>query len=145
MIIVAQRVTKASVRVNGTIIAQIQQGVLAFIGIESSDDSTTIQRSIDKLLNLRIFEDTQGKMNLNCKEVNGSLLLVPQFTLLANTNNGNRPSFSNVAPPSLSKPVFDKIKLTAQKIYSNVAFGEFGADMKISLTNDGPATFTLRL
>jgi D-aminoacyl-tRNA deacylase len=145
MIIVIQRVTEANVRVAEETIAEIKQGIVALIGIENHDNEETAKLCIQKLLAMRIFEDKQNKMNLNCKDVKGSLLLVPQFTLAAETGNGNRPSFSKAAPPRISEPLFNTIKKSAQEEYPLVAFGKFAADMKINLTNDGPVTFILNI
>ena len=143
MIIVAQRVSEAFIEVEKENIAEIKQGIVALIGIEAHDDVTSAERCIQKLLSIRIFEDTHKKMNLSCKDIQGGLLLVPQFTLVADTNTGNRPSFSKAAPVELSKPLFETLKTIALEKHPIVAFGEFGSDMQVNLTNNGPATFIL--
>jgi D-aminoacyl-tRNA deacylase len=144
MIVVIQRVTQASVTVEKETIGTISTGILCFVGIEEHDSIKTAHQCLNKIMRLRIFSDHNGKMNLNCTDVNGGLLLVPQFTLTADTNNGNRPSFTTAAPAHISKPLFRAMVQAAQEQYPNVQCGKFGADMQIQLINDGPATFILR-
>ncbi len=143
MIAVIQRVTQASVSVNAETIGAIHKGILGFIGIEQHDSIKTAHQCLNKIMRLRMFSDSQGKMNLNCTDVHGGLLLVPQFTLTADTNTGNRPSFSKAAAPQISKPLFRALVQAAQDQYADVECGEFGADMQIQLINDGPVTFIL--
>jgi D-aminoacyl-tRNA deacylase len=143
MIAVIQRVTAASVSVNAKLIAKIEHGILCFVGIEEHDSITTANQCLSKIMRLRIFSDKDDKMNLNCVDIKGGLLLVPQFTLTADTNSGNRPSFSKAAATHISKPLFRAMVQAAQDQYTNVQCGQFGADMKIQLVNDGPVTFIL--
>jgi D-tyrosyl-tRNA(Tyr) deacylase len=139
-----QRVSSASVLVNNNIIGAIQHGILAFIGIEKTDTEAQADRLLEKILNYRIFDDANDKMNLNIGDVNGGLLLVSQFTLVADTKSGTRPGFSTAMPPQPSKLLFDYLIKTAQQKHTLVATGEFGAHMQVSLCNDGPVTFLLK-
>lgn len=143
MITVLQRVSSASVAVDGCIIGQIKHGLLILCGFEPSDDDRTLKTMLDKCLNYRIFSDAQGKMNLSLKNIQGGLLLVPQFTLMANTKRGLRPSFSQGASPPHGKALFSKLVELAKSEFSHVEQGQFGADMKIKLCNDGPVTFIM--
>lgn len=145
MITIIQRVTEASVTVNGERIGEIQQGILALVAVEKMDTITMAERLLERILNYRIFADSDDKMNLSLRDIGGGLLLVPQFTLAANTDKGNRPSFTSAAPPELGRELFDYLQNHALEIYDNVQFGEFGADMKVALLNDGPVTFTLKV
>lgn len=138
-----QRVTEASVRVDSEIIGQIQNGFLVFIGISQNDTQEIADKMIHKLLNLRIFEDAEGKTNLNLDAVNGSLLLISQFTLYADCRHGNRPSFINAGKPDMANVLYEYIITKCRETVSNVQQGAFGADMKISLVNDGPFTIML--
>jgi D-tyrosyl-tRNA(Tyr) deacylase len=143
MIAVIQRVTKAHVAVNDKIIAQIDRGMMALIAIEKRDTEKQAERMVQRLLNYRIFPDQDERMNLSLQDIAGGLLLVPQFTLAADTNQGNRPSFTPAATPEKGRQLFATImKLTEQK-HQPTEFGRFGADMQITLTNDGPVTFIL--
>ena len=145
MIGLIQRVTQASVTVAGEQIAGINQGLLVLLGVERNDTSLQVQRLVDKLLNYRVFADNSGKMNLSLTDIEGELLLVPQFTLAADTHKGLRPSFTPAAPPDMGKQLFDElVKLTRQR-YPHVQCGQFGADMQVSLNNDGPVTFWLQV
>ncbi|MDA7742162.1 D-aminoacyl-tRNA deacylase [Francisellaceae bacterium] len=144
MIALIQRVTDATVIVENKEVANIQQGILALIGIEKHDDVQAQEKLLKKLLAYRIFDDGKGHMNLNLQQVEGALLLVPQFTLAANTNSGLRPSFSEAAPPEFARQVFTDFVSKAQHHYDKIQSGIFGADMKVSLTNDGPVTFWLQ-
>lgn len=139
-----QRVSSASVAVDGKTIGAIQQGILALIGIEKSDTEKHAERLLDKMLGYRIFDDANGKMNLSVQNVQGGLLLVSQFTLVADTNTGTRPGFSTAMPPEESNKLFSYLVKIAIQKYPIVGSGEFGANMQVSLCNDGPVTFLLR-
>ncbi len=140
---VIQRVSSAKVEVDRSIVGQIDQGFLVLIGIGQGDDQAIADKLIKKLLGLRIFEDAEGKTNLSLADVNGSLLLVSQFTLYADCRKGNRPSFSNAASPSVAKDLYDYIISECRKVLPDTATGSFGEDMKITLVNDGPFTVIL--
>ena len=145
MITIIQRVTEASVTVNGNVIGQIKQGILALVAVEKMDTMPIAERLLERILNYRIFADTDDKMNLSLRDIKGGLLLVPQFTLAANTAKGNRPSFASAAPPEFGREMFSYIQKHTIQNFENVQFGEFGADMKVALINDGPVTFTLKV
>ena len=138
-----QRVTEAKVRVDSEVIGQIQKGFLVFIGVSQNDTQEIADKMVHKLLNLRIFEDAEGKTNLNLDAVNGSLLLISQFTLYADCRHGNRPSFINAGKPDMDNALYEYIIAKCRETISNVQQGAFGADMKISLINDGPFTIML--
>ncbi len=141
MICLIQRVSHAHVEVKSEIIGQIEHGILALVGFQPEDTSDNINKMLHKLLHYRIFADENDKMNLNVQQVSGGLLLVPQFTLAANTQSGLRPSFSSSAPPAMATKLFDELVEKAQQKYAQIATGRFGADMKVNLINDGPVTF----
>jgi len=143
MIALIQRVSDACVRVDGEVIGEIEQGVLALVGVEKNDQRKNADRLLQRILGYRIFADNEDKMNLSVADISGGLLLVPQFTLAADTGKGKRPSFSSAAPPEEGELLFNYLLAEAQTQYSNVACGRFGADMKVSLCNDGPVTFWL--
>lgn len=143
MITIIQRVTTAQVTVDNQEIGKINQGILALIAVEPEDEQQDAQRLLERILNYRIFADSQDRMNLSLRDINGGLLLVPQFTLAADTRKGNRPSFTSAASPEKGKQLFFYLQELAIKTYPSVQFGRFGADMQVSLTNDGPVTFTL--
>ena len=145
MITVIQRVTHASVTVHGEIIGEIAQGILALVAVEKADTPAIAQRLLERILNYRIFADSDDKMNLSVRDIEGGLLLVPQFTLAADTQKGNRPSFSCAASPEFGRELFSYLQKYALEIYPKVQFGEFGADMKVTLLNDGPVTFMLKV
>lgn len=145
MIALIQRVTRASVEVDNRIIGQIDQGLLVFIGVERGDSDAVAERLLQRIIGYRIFEDSAGKMNRSLSTIKGGLLLVPQFTLAANTNSGMRPSFSTAAPPAEGERLFEHLLRQAQKCHPDVASGIFGADMQVSLINDGPVTFWLQV
>ncbi|NVJ60704.1 MAG: D-tyrosyl-tRNA(Tyr) deacylase [Gammaproteobacteria bacterium] len=145
MIALIQRVTDASVTVDGTVIASIQRGILALIGVEKNDSPKEALRLAERLMGYRIFPDAEGKMNLNLQQVEGDLLLVPQFTLAADTAKGLRPSFSSAATPELGQQLFDQFVQYSRDHIKNVSTGEFGADMQVNLCNDGPVTFWLKV
>jgi len=144
MIAVLQRVSSANVVVEDKTIGKIDQGLMVLIGVERHDSKETAIRLIDRLLHYRVFADNNQKMNLSLTVTGGGLLLVPQFTLAANTKKGTRPGFSTGASPELAETLFLFSVEYAQSIHKNVASGKFGADMKVSLTNDGPVTFILK-
>ena len=144
MIGLLQRVTHAQVAVDATVIAEIGRGALAFIGVESGDGAREAERLLERMLGYRIFPDAAGRMNLSLRDTAGGLLLVPQFTLAADTRKGARPSFSGAAPPEAGRTLFEHLVAAARACYPQVACGRFGADMKVTLTNDGPVTFWLR-
>ncbi|KTD51253.1 D-aminoacyl-tRNA deacylase [Legionella quateirensis] len=144
MLTVIQRVTEARVEVNKTTIGKIEQGLMILCGFEPDDTENQLKRMLDKCINYRIFDDGQGKMNLSLKEVNGGLLLVPQFTLMADTQKGLRPSFSNAAPPELGRQLFDQLLSMAHQAYPKTECGSFGANMQVHLCNDGPVTFLMK-
>jgi D-aminoacyl-tRNA deacylase len=145
MIALIQRVARAKVEVAGSVTGAVERGILALIGIEAGDSTQTGQRLLERVLTYRIFPDDAGKMNLDLRQVGGGLLLVPQFTLVADTRKGTRPSFSDGAPPELAKALYSQLLQAAQAAHPTVASGMFGADMQVSLTNDGPVTFWLRV
>jgi len=144
MIGLLQRVTHASVTIDDNIVTSINSGLLVFIGIEKSDSELQARQLIKKIISYRIFADDEGKMNLSLKDINGGLLLVPQFTLAADTRKGLRPGFSDAAPPDQGKQLFEFLTDHASEQYSTVETGIFGADMQITLNNDGPVTFWLQ-
>ena len=145
MIALLQRVSRACVEVNGLKVGNIERGLLVLVCAEVGDDDLTADRLLDRLLACRIFPDRDGKMNLNVADVNGGLLLVPQFTLAADTRKGTRPSFARAAPPDEGRALFDHFVSRARRIHPDVETGQFGADMQVSLTNDGPVTIWLRV
>ena len=124
-------------------IASIGQGLLALVGVQADDDSSTAIRQLERLLNYRVFADDAGKMNLSLTDVQGGLLLVPQFTLAANTRKGRRPSCASAASPQQGEVVFSAMVSAAADTYSSVEVGRFGADMQVHLINDGPVSFIL--
>ncbi|MFZ3183291.1 MAG: D-aminoacyl-tRNA deacylase [Pseudomonas sp.] len=139
-----QRVSQARVEVAGQVVGAIEQGLLVLVGVEPQDNRASADKLLQKLLNYRVFSDAAGKMNLSLRDVGGGLLLVSQFTLVADTNSGLRPSFSSAAPPELGAQLFDYLLSQAQLAHPVVACGEFGADMQVHLVNDGPVTFLLQ-
>ncbi len=145
MIGLIQRVTEAKVEVDNSTVAQIGRGILALIGVEKQDDSATARRLAQRIIQYRIFPDADGKMNLSLQDTGGELLLVPQFTLPADTRKGNRPSFSSAAPPETGQRLFLELADLARETHGQVQTGEFGANMQVSLTNDGPVTFWLQV
>ena len=126
-------------------VGEIGAGLLAFIGVERNDAAAHADRLLERMLNYRMFNDAAGKMNLSLRDTKGGLLLVPQFTLAADTDSGNRPSFAPAAPPDAGEKLFDYVVAQARLKYSRIATGRFGADMNVSLVNDGPVTFWLRV
>jgi len=140
-----QRVAEAKVAVGGETVGSIDRGILALIGVEKSDGEAEAGRLAERILTYRIFPDAAGKMNLSLKDVGGGLLAVPQFTLVADTNSGTRPSFSSGASPEEGRKMFLLFVEKAKALHSGVETGRFGAEMKVSLVNDGPVTFWLRV
>ena len=140
---VIQRVNHASVTVDGIITGQISKGLLVFIGVGQNDTKETADQFLKKMLGLRIFEDENGKTNLGLKDVGGGLLLISQFTLYADCKKGNRPSFINAGKPDMANEMYEYIIEQCKKEISVVEKGIFGADMKVSLENDGPFTIVL--
>ena len=145
MIALLQRVSEATVHVNGNLIGSIDAGILALIGVQRGDAKAQADRLLQRVLSYRIFPDDRDRMNLDVCQANGGLLLVPQFTLAADTNSGNRPSFTPAAPPAEGEQLFQYLVENARKTFEHTATGEFGADMKVGLINDGPVTFWLEV
>lgn len=147
MIALIQRVKHAQVDVNGKTVGKIDQGLLALIGVEKSDTSADVTKLANRLLGYRVFSDGDDKMNLSVKDIQGDVLLVSQFTLAADTRKGARPSFSSAAPPDSAQVLFDAFvtHIKNEPALNHVATGEFGADMQVSLLNDGPVTFHLQV
>ena len=150
MIALLQRVSEASVLVNDEcsnciITGAIGTGILALVGVEKRDTSAQADRLLERILSYRMFDDDQGKMNLDIRQSGGDLLLVPQFTLAANTNKGNRPSFASAATPDEGRRLFDYLLKNAKSQLGSCETGKFGAHMKVSLVNDGPVTFWLQV
>lgn len=141
--VVVQRVSEASVTVDGKTIGAIDQGLMVLVGITEGDTEKDIEIIVNKLLNLRIFEDDSGKMNLSLLDVSGSILSVSQFTLYGDVRKGRRPSFSKAAPPALAEKLYDKFNHYINSQEVQVETGSFGAMMDVSLTNDGPVTFVI--
>lgn len=138
-----QRVTHASVVIEGDTVGAIGPGLVALIGVERDDTPARAERLLERLLGYRIFSDDRGRMNLSLADSGGGLLLVSQFTLVADTHKGMRPSFSSAAPPETGRDLFDCLVDSAHLAHAPVASGRFGADMQVSLVNDGPVTFLL--
>ncbi|MFT5140506.1 MAG: D-tyrosyl-tRNA(Tyr) deacylase [Lysobacterales bacterium] len=150
MIALLQRVSEASVLVNNElsddeITGAIGAGILALIGVEKGDTNAQANRLLERILSYRMFDDEQGKMNLDIAQIQGGLLLVPQFTLAANTNKGKRPSFTSAATPDEGRRLFDYLFENAKSQLGSCETGKFGAHMKVSLVNDGPVTFWLQV
>lgn len=143
MIALIQRVLEASVMVEDKIVGEIGPGLLALVAVEKADLPANSQRMVERLLGYRVFSDGEGRMNLSLKDTGGGLLLVSQFTLAADTARGTRPSFTPAAPPEQASRLFEQVVELARASHDTVATGAFGADMKVSLINDGPVTFHL--
>jgi D-aminoacyl-tRNA deacylase len=144
MRVVIQRVSEASVTIDGILKAHIAKGLLILVGIEDADQEEDIQWLCQKIVNLRIFGDAEGLMNLSVQDVVGDLLVVSQFTLFASTKKGNRPSYLRSAKPNVAIPIYEKFVATLNTIQARpVQTGEFGADMKVTLLNDGPVTIVI--
>jgi len=138
-----QRVKYAKVEVNDIVIGEIEQGMMVLIGIDAHDTDQNVDLLADRLLKYRLFADDQDRMNLNVQQVNGGVLLVSQFTLSADTHKGLRPGFSTAAPPAEGERLFNRVVERIQRAHSYTSTGKFGADMQVSLQNDGPVTFLL--
>jgi D-tyrosyl-tRNA(Tyr) deacylase len=145
VIALLQRVTEASVRVDGEVVGAIGRGLLVFVGVERGDTPAVAGRLVERVLNYRVFPDDQQRMNLSVRDIDGGVLLVPQFTLAADTRKGNRPSFTPAAAPDEGERLFDRVVEVTRAASANVAIGKFGADMQVALTNDGPVTFWLQV
>lgn len=146
MIALLQRVSEASVCVEGECVAQINGGLLVFVALERGDVWEKAVRLAERLLAFRVFSDDSGRMNLSVRDVGGDVLLVSQFTLAANTRSGLRPSFDSAMPPDEARDFFMRFVAHVQELYpERVKMGRFGADMKVALLNDGPVTFSLRV
>ena len=143
MIALIQRVSQANVAVAGEVIAEIGRGLLVLVGVARGDSELEAERLAERVLRYRVFADSEGRMNLSVREVGGAVLLVPQFTLTADTSGGLRPSFSTAAPPGLGAQLFAHFVERVRASGVSSACGRFGADMQVSLTNDGPVTFWL--
>lgn len=144
MIGLLQRVTRAQVDVDDRTVGAIGPGLMVLVCAERGDRETDADRLLERLLNYRVFSDADGKMNLSLRNVGGGLLLVPQFTLAADTRKGNRPSFTPAAPPDEGRRLFDYVLARAREAHPCVESGQFGVNMQVSLTNDGPVTIWLR-
>lgn len=144
MIVVVQRVSQASVCIEGRVTGEIGNGFMILLGIHAEDDDSDMDYLVKKIIGLRVFADEEGKMNLDIRQINGNMLLVSQFTLYASTKKGNRPSFIEAARPEIAIPLYRKmIEKLSQEMGQPIETGEFGADMKISLENDGPVTIIM--
>ena len=145
MIALLQRVSMAQVVIDGATVGAIERGLLVLLGVEAGDTVAEADRLLDRLLKYRVFNDEAGKMNLSLCDIGGGLLLVPQFTLAADTGKGLRPGFSTAAPPEQGRVLFEHVAARARAAHARVATGCFGADMQVTLTNDGPVTFWLQV
>ncbi len=145
MIALVQRVAMACVQVQGQTVGQIEGGLLVLVCAEPADTGVQAAKLLDKLLKLRVFSDAAGKMNRSLQDVQGGLLIVSQFTLAADTSGGNRPSFTGAAPAGLGRRLYDELLALARARHRPVAAGVFGADMQVTLVNDGPVTIPLRV
>ena len=143
MKIILQRVTRASVVIKGERIAAISKGLLVLFGVEKHDDEEKVIFLAEKILNLRVFPDGQGKMNLSCMDICGEILVVSQFTLAGDCSKGRRPGFDNAAPPDVAQLLYQKFIQQISQSKLKIATGKFGVDMQVELVNDGPVTFTL--
>ena len=143
MIALLQRVSQASVRIDDKEIAAIAAGLLVLVGVQPEDDDSRSRRLLERVLGYRVFADTQGKMNLSLRDTGGGLLLVPQFTLAADTRSGSRASFTTAAPPERARIMFEGLVQQARAAHAVVGSGVFGAEMQVTLVNDGPVTFWL--
>ncbi|WP_163836615.1 D-aminoacyl-tRNA deacylase [Spartinivicinus ruber] len=140
-----QRVKQASVGVNNEVVGSIDQGLLVLLGVQKGDDQAKATKLLEKVLKYRVFADSEDKMNLSLRDINGGLLVVSQFTLAADTQKGLRPSFSSAAPPVEGENLYNYFVEQARNLHPTVATGRFGANMQVSLVNDGPVTFLLEV
>jgi len=145
VIALLQRVRRADVQVDGQVVGSIGPGILVLLGVEATDQPELLKKLADKVLKYRLFNDDNGKMNLNVQQIGGQLLVVSQFTLAADTNSGLRPSFTPAALPAVAEPLYQQFVEYCQSQGVVVATGQFGADMQVSLVNDGPVTFWLQV
>jgi D-aminoacyl-tRNA deacylase len=145
MISVIQRVSAAKVTIGNQEIGAIDSGIVALVAVEKDETARAVDRLLERILNYRIFPDKNGRMNMSLRAINGGLLLIPQFTLAADTSTGNRPSFTGSASPEKGLEWFVYLQTVADKVYPGTQYGQFGADMQITLINDGPATFVIRV
>jgi D-tyrosyl-tRNA(Tyr) deacylase len=145
LIALLQRVSEARVAVPGEVIAEIGRGLLVFVAVEAGDKQPQAERLVERLVGYRVFPDEQGRMNRSLADIGGDLLLVPQFTLAAETAKGTRPGFSRAAPPETGRALFEYLVERARAAHPQVASARFGAEMKVTLTNEGPVTFWLRV
>ena len=143
MRLVVQKVSQSSVKIEGEIVGAIDKGYMVLVGITNGDDELLVEKMVDKLVNLRIFEDENDKLNLSLLDVGGSVLSISQFTLYANCKKGQRPSFIDAAKPDISSPLYDFFNKKLEEKGINVERGVFGAMMEVSLINDGPVTIIL--
>ena len=144
MIALIQRVTEASVVIEGSVFSSINKGLLVLVGVVLSDSESSALQLSKKILNLRVFDDDKGLMNLSVSDIGGEVLVVPNFTLAADTSKGNRPGFSTALKPDLAKPLFDSLYKSIKAQLVSTRQGRFGADMQVSLVNDGPITISLK-
>jgi len=140
---ILQRVTQAKIEIDSKVVGEIGPGFLVLLGVGQKDSETDIDYLVNKIINLRVFSDQNGKFNLSVKDIKGSLLIVSQFTLFADTKKGNRPSFTNAAPPALAEDLYNKFVEKCKQTGLNIQTGQFAAHMQITLTNDGPVTISL--
>ncbi|HEY0674706.1 MAG TPA: D-aminoacyl-tRNA deacylase [Immundisolibacter sp.] len=145
MLALLQRVSEARVSVAGDTVGQIGPGLLVLVGVQPGDGPAQAQRMAERILGYRVFDDADGRMNLSLADTGGGLLLVPQFTLAADTDRGRRPSFTSAAEPQHARAMFDVLVDAARQRHAGVATGQFGATMQVSLANEGPVTFLLRV
>lgn len=143
MRVVLQRVTRASVEVDGKVVGRIQHGLMVLLGVAKGDGETDVRYLVDKIRSLRIFADEQEKMNRSLTDVGGAVLLVSQFTLVGRTDNGRRPSFDEAAPPDLAKRLYEQVAADLRACGTSVETGVFAAHMSVTLVNDGPVTFVV--
>jgi len=145
MIGLLQRVTQAKVEVSGELVGEVTKGLLILLGVERDDSEKQADRLLERLLGYRVFEDESGRMNLSLRDIQGGMLIVPQFTLPADTQKGTRPSFTPAASPEEGERLYDYFVKQAKAQHADIATGQFGADMQVSLVNDGPVTFWLQV
>jgi D-tyrosyl-tRNA(Tyr) deacylase len=143
LIALIQRVSEAAVTVDSRIVGRVGRGLLALIGVQRGDSAAQAERLLERVLTYRVFEDPEGRMNLSLRDISGGLLLVPQFTLAADTHKGTRPGFSTAESPDIARALFSDLVQLARGRHAVVETGEFGAHMQVSLVNDGPVTFWL--